>query len=669
VGSSVTFVVGVTYRVTDNDMTTPANTLSPGRHLLGRPWPWRYSVAIGCVVIGWLAREALTPAVGPTALPFIFFFPAVAVAAWFGGLGPGLIAAGVSAVAAQYFFIEPVHSLSVRGWPDLAAVLAFLVSCAFIIAATEAMHHSRRQLVGEIIERERVTMELAHARDSLATTLASIGDGVIVTDAAGQITLLNREAERLTRWTNRDAAGRRLGDVFHIVNEYTREPVESPAEKVFRTGRAVGLANHTVLIAKDGTETPIDDSAAPIQPREGAPLGLVLVFRDVTEPRKAEATRTRLAAIVEFSGDAIITKNLDGKIESWNAAAERLLGYSGAEIIGQPITCLVPPEHLDEEQQILGRLRAGLASERIETVRLAKDGQRLAVSVSVSPLRDREGRVVGASTIIHDISQRKEAEKAVREAQAELARANADLEKTVQVRTAALQDMVNELEHVSYAITHDMRAPLRAMSAFAQLLLEDATGHRLSAEAQDYCRRIMTGASRLDTLIREALHYTQAALQQLPMRPVDLDQLIRGMLDTYPNFHPDQAEVRIEGRLPIVQGNEALLTQCFSNLLGNAVKFVAPGQKPQVEVGADNSATVARITVRDRGIGIPRHAQSRLFGMFQKLDNQYEGTGIGLAIVRKVVQRMGGKVGVESEVGEGSRFWVELPLAALEVKS
>jgi PAS domain S-box-containing protein len=216
--------------------------------------------------------------------------------------------------------------------------------------------------------------------------------------------------------------------------------VESPVEKVFRTGHTVGLANHTLLIGKDGTETPIDDSAAPIRQKEGAPWGAVLVFRNVTEPRKAEAARMRLAAIVESSGDAIFTKSLDGKIESWNAGAERLFGYRAAEIVGHPITQLVPPEYLEEEHQILQRLREGLPSERIETVRLAHDGRRLAVSVSVSPLKDREGRVVGASTIMHDISQRKETEAALAETKERLVAELTGMQRLHELGTLLLKE-------------------------------------------------------------------------------------------------------------------------------------------------------------------------------------------------------------------------------------
>jgi len=649
--------------MTTPDQTLGAASLAEKKFAGEHAWPRRYGIAAGAVLLGWLARVGLTAFVGTTALPFVFFFPAVACAAWFGGLGAGLFAALASVAIARFFFIAPINSFALLRPFDLAADAAFLLSCGFIVGAIETMHRAQRQLVREMTERERIAHELRHARDSLATTLASIGDGVVVTDTAGQVTFLNAEAERLTRWSRSEAMGQPLATVFRIINEETRAPVDNPAEKALRLGRSVGLANHTILIDRDGTETPIDDSAAPIRGKDDAVLGVVLVFRDVTEARKADAARARLAAIVESSGDAIFTKNLQGTIETWNAGAEHLFGYSAAEIVGQSITRLVPPENLEDERQILSRLAAGVASDRMETVRLARDGRRIPVSVSVAPLRDREGRVTGASTIIHDISKRKEAEAEAQQAREKLARANLSLEEIVRVRTAELQAMVEEMEHVSYALTHDMRAPLRAMATFAELLLKETRANPLSPRAQDFCQRIVTGASRLDTLIRDALNYTRTVLQRSPITAVDLDRLIRGMIETYPNLHPEIADIRIEGRLPVVLGNESLLTQCFSNLLGNAVKFVGRDRRPQVLVQAERTEFRTKISIRDNGIGIPGHALPRLFRMFQKLDSDYEGTGVGLAIVRKVVEQMGGKVGVDSQVGQGSTFWVDLPLA------
>ena len=245
----------------------------------------------------------------------------------------------------------------------------------------------------------------------------------------------------------------------------------------------------------------------------------------------------------------------------------------------------------------------------------------------------------------------------------ELAENKDALEQRVAERTAKLQEMVTELQHVSYAITHDMRAPLRAMNAFSDLLLQEAGEGRLSAQGQDCCRRIMASAGRLDRLIQDALHYTNAVLREVPLQPVDLGRLLPSLIATYPNLQADKADIRIEGELLAVWGEEALLTQCFSNLLGNAVKFVSPGTRPRVCISSQRLADFARICVQDNGIGIPANAQHRLFGMFQRLTADYDGTGIGLAIVRKVVERMGGRVGVESEPGRGSRFWVELRLA------
>ena len=242
-------------------------------------------------------------------------------------------------------------------------------------------------------------------RDWLHTTLTSIGDGVISTDANGLITLMNPVAEKLTGWTLEAARGRPLAEIFRIVNEDTREAVENPVDKVRRLNRVVGLANHTILISKNGQEIAIDDSGAPIFSPDGALTGIVLVFRDVTEQREAQRASARLAAIVEFSGDAILTKNLDGVLQTWNAGAERLFGYKADEAIGQPVTMLIPSDRLDEEVEILQRIRQGKPYERLETIRVAQDGRPIRVSLCVSPIKDADGRVIGASNVLHDVTE------------------------------------------------------------------------------------------------------------------------------------------------------------------------------------------------------------------------------------------------------------------------
>ncbi|MGH7973267.1 MAG: sensor histidine kinase, partial [Limisphaerales bacterium] len=241
-----------------------------------------------------------------------------------------------------------------------------------------------------------------------------------------------------------------------------------------------------------------------------------------------------------------------------------------------------------------------------------------------------------------------------------------ELERVVARRTARLQETIVELEHFSYAITHDMRAPLRAMQGFAEMI-EEEQGRDLPALSMEYISRIKSAASRLDQLIIYSLNYSKTVREELPTEPVDLGDLLPGLIETYPNLQPDKADIEIANRLPTVLGNQAALTQCFSNLLGNAVKFAKPGNKPTIRVWAEpghrtsdrnGSRPTARIWVEDNGIGIRGDSLERIFGMFQRAAKGYEGTGIGLAIVRKVVERMGGQVGVESQQGQGSRFWV-----------
>lgn len=257
----------------------------------------------------------------------------------------------------------------------------------------------------------------------------------------------------------------------------------------------------------------------------------------------------------------------------------------------------------------------------------------------------------GLTVYFHDITTRKKAEEV-------LARSREELEQLVAERTAKLQELVGELEHFSYTITHDMRSPLRAMTGFAEVLEE--LGPTCPAEQrQHFLSRISAAARRMDLLISDALNYNRAVREELPQEPVDLGALLRGMLDTYPEFQPSKASVEIIGDMPWVLGNEAGLTQCFSNLLGNAVKFVQPGQQPHVTIRAEDRDGWARIWVEDNGIGIASQDLPKIFDMFTRVHTKYEGTGIGLALVRKVVARMGGRLGVESEFGKGTRFWME----------
>ncbi len=328
--------------------------------------------------------------------------------------------------------------------------------------------------------------------------------------------------------------------------------------------------------------------------------------------------------------------------------------------------------------------------------------------VSSSPMRNypHESLVwIGAirlgtlSIVSYLVVKVNEAIRAREESAEKLRLLNQELQRRVDERTADLRKSLDEMEHFSYSITHDMRAPRRAMISFAQLAELESCNCQPPVD-QTFIRHIKMASTRMDKLITDALSFSKAIREELPLGPVNLANFLRDLIETYPNLRPDKADIQIEGVLPTVLGNEAGLTQCFGNLLDNAVKFAKPSTKAKVRVWATSvqpspatipaadrpgltdghtmmrrSRSVApqspinprpstgdsvRIWVADDGIGIPKIFLNQIFGMFQRGTNVQEGTGIGLAIVRKVVERMGGQVGVESREGIGSRFWVDL---------
>jgi signal transduction histidine kinase len=279
----------------------------------------------------------------------------------------------------------------------------------------------------------------------------------------------------------------------------------------------------------------------------------------------------------------------------------------------------------------------------------------------VSNLYEEDGRKV-IQCNIRDITERKQVEEALLTAKNAISQHALELEQVVAERTGELRETIGELEGFSYSVSHDMRAPLRAMQTFASYLMEEYGG-KLDEQGMGYLEQIMRSSVRLDRLIQDVLSYTRIIHSQLPMEAVDLDRLIRDIVESYPRGHPAEPEVQLLGTLPKVTGNEALLAQCVSNLLSNATKFVSPGTRPHVEISADAVEDQwIRICFKDNGIGIAPENHDRIFRLFERIHpaTKYEGTGIGLTIVRKATERMGARVGFESEMGQGSNFWIQL---------
>lgn len=513
--------------------------------------------------------------------------------------------------------------------------------CTYPASPTRVLLHLQAESPLAVTPHQNVDHALRE-KQTLEVTLASIGDAVIVTDAAGHVTFLNAVAEKLTGFPADAAVGKPLVEIFRIVNERTRRVVENPVAKVLQTGAIVGLANHTVLLASDGKEIPIDDSAAPIRMPDGDLFGVVLIFRDITEQRRAELERAWLAAIVASSDDAIISKRLDGSITSWNSGAERMYGYRAEEIVGKPITTIIPAELHPEELQILQRLRHGERIDHFETVRLAKDGRRIEVSLTVSPIRDEEGEIVGASKVARDITERKRAERLLREV---------DQRKDEFLATLA----------------HELRNPLAPIRTATEILRRTLPSGSQPFNAYTIIDRQVRQLVRLVDDLLDISRVTTDRIQ-LQKEKLDLGILLKAAVDSMrPAFEGARQvlTLALPGEAVFVEADSTRLMQVFSNILQNANKYTPPGGHTRVELRREDSE--ALVSVSDSGVGIPASMLEHVFDLFTQVDRSYDrtggGLGIGLTLAKRLVEMHGGRIEARSEgPNRGSEFIVWLPL-------
>jgi PAS domain S-box-containing protein len=722
-----------------------------------------YALSGAALLAAVLLRWALDPLMGDT-LPLVTLFGAVAAAVWLGGYRPAIVVTTLGYLACAYLFIPPRGSL-VFDVQTVIGLVAYVFTCTLIIGFGAAMRKAQRRA--------------SEGRGLLQVTLRSIGDAVITTDKDGRVTYLNAVAESLTGWMQQDALRQPLDSVFRIVNEQTRRLVESPATKALREGVVVGLANHTVLIQKNGRELAIDDSAAPIRDEFGEVSGCVLIFRDVSAQRRLEQDKASqlqaarfLASIVESSDDAIVSKSLEGIIQSWNAAAERLFGYTAEQAVGRHISLVIPPERIAEEDRILASLRAGQRIEHFETERQRSDGQRISVSLTISPIRDAEGTVIGASKIVRDITDRKRADAEQQKFVTLIENSTdfigiCDLDgmplfvNRAGLKMVGLDDMerarrtsvrsfffpedqsrvmqeffpsVLEKGHgeIEVRFRHFKTGEARWMT-YKVLTLPDAAGRPVALATvsqdvterkrlEDSLRRVAADLSEADRRKNEFLAMLAHELRN-PLAPIshaiqalrfaesdrtsvhaatkmlerqvgqmvrlvddllDMSRISRGKIE----LRKDRIELapivsqaaeatralyksmnhELTVTLPphpiYLDADPARLTQVVGNLLNNACKFTDSGGHVWVTVEQDRAHAVIR--VRDNGIGIAADQLPRLFEMFMQVDTSQErsreGLGIGLTLVKTLVEMQDGTVEAHSEgPGRGSEFVIRLP--------
>ena len=391
----------------------------------------RYSIAVVAVVLAVALRLLLDPVLNER-LPLITLFAAVTFVAWYGGRGPATVALMLGLVAVTFFVLEPRYSLAIEHHEDIFGLVFYAVIGAGCIALFEQLRAARhraeenttearqqyQQLQQESQLRQKAEAAVFEEGERLRVTLASIGDAVIATDTHGRVTLLNPVAEGLTGWTQGDAEGKPLEAVFIIRNEQTRQPVENPVEKVLRDGVVVGLANHTVLIARDGTERPIDDSAAPIRDDMGRIIGVVLVFRDVAEQRRADSelktSEARKSAVLQTALDCIITMDHEGNVVEFNPAAEKTFGYSRDQVIGQELCrFIIPPLFRDRHRTGMAHYLATgegpVLGKRLELPALRADGTEFPIELAITRI-PTEGPPL-FTAYVRDITEAKRAEQ------------------------------------------------------------------------------------------------------------------------------------------------------------------------------------------------------------------------------------------------------------------
>ena len=363
--------------------------------------------------------------------------------------------------------------------------------------------------------------------------------------------------------------------------------------------------------------------------------------------------RRLLVAIVDSSDDAIIGKDLQQHILSWNPGAEKMFGYTAEEVIGRTVEFLIPEGYREQEQEAFTMVSRGKPV-HMETVRMRKDRKLVQISLSVSPIRDNEGKIIGGSFISRDITRQKEAE-------AELLRLKEDLEHRVRERTAELEAANKEMEAFSYSVAHDLRAPLRHIDAYAQVLKGDFA-ESINPEIVKYLDRISNSSRNLGRLVDDLLNLARIGRQDVVRQRTALRGLVNEIIEELKDeIAKRQVEWRI-GNLPEIDADPGLVKQVYANLLGNAVKYTRKREHAIIEVGAREEGREILFYVRDNGVGFNMKYAHKLFGVFQRLHRpeDFEGTGIGLATTARIVQKHGGRIWAEAEPDKGATFFFTL---------
>ena len=500
----------------------------------------------------------------------------------------------------------------------------------------------------EVRSRDLEASEQALQRqtDLLKAILDSMGEGVLARAGDGHLLLSNLAARRILPGGSCDAESdfaTFMADYEIFLDEFgTPAPLaDTPLSRAIN-GIQLDVGELYLRRRSTGQNLCLEISARPLRDGRGGQFGAMCVFRDITGRKRFEREQARLAAVVQSSSDAIMAGTPDGVITSFNPGAQRLYGYTADQAVGHNFAMLEPPELAGEIRRIMGESLEQHGSVNYETRRMRKDGSIFDADVIDSPIYDERGREIGFSAIVRDITERKQAERELAERTRELERSNV------------------ELEQFAYSASHDLQEPLRMVGSYVQLLRDRYRG-RLDSDADEFIDFAVDGAVRMKRLINDLLLYSRAGRGH-SSAVVEAGATLDWAVANLALKLSDCGAVVVRGAMPPVMADASQLGQLFQNLIDNALKFRSAAP-PRIEIGAERRDGLWEFCVRDNGIGIEQKHATRIFQMFQRLHSSadYPGTGIGLAVCRKIVERNGGRIWVDSEVHPGTAFRFTIP--------
>jgi PAS domain S-box-containing protein len=570
-----------------------------------------YVVAGVATAAAVLLRWLLDPWMGAD-VPLVTLFGAVAVAVWYGGYGPALVATLTGYVACNYLFIEPRGALAIIDGSDALGLVLYLLTCSIIVGFGEAMRRAQRRAN----DRQEV----------LRVTFASIGDAVITTDTSGRITELNAAAEELLGRTRHEARGEALDGVLRLVDGPTRQAVENPATRSLREGRVVGPVGERILIRKDGTERRIDESASPIRTPRGQVLGCVLVLRDTSALREAEEM-TR--AFFDSAAEGIVIVNPAGRIVSVNRRGRQMFGYAGEDFVGQPVEMLLPE-----------RFRAAHRGHRgsyFDAPRMRSMGSDFPIEISLSPIDTPDGPL--AMALVTDVSERRSLERSARQ-----------------------HEKLAALATLSAGIAHELNNPIGIISTRIELMLQDAKVEPLPPQITEDLHVLHRNIQRVIRIAQGLLSFARQSPEQ--RGPVIVNGVVEEtLLLVGKQLAQDgiRVTVHLDPSLAPIWGDANALQQLVTNLLLNARDAMPGGGDLRIETTAGAPAAGwVRLSVADTGHGMTPESVEKIWEPFYT--TKTSGTGLGLSVTHRIIQEHGGNVEVASAPGRGTTFLIGFPV-------